>query len=464
MPVYDAGHMHETIEQSIEAGRAARRQVPRSSHAELEPSVGRPDPVALLADQNTSRVEWLVPIRHGRMSASPFAFYRGAARLMATDLARTASGGLEVQLGGDAHLSNFGAYASPGRRLVFDANDFDETRRGPWEWDLKRLAASVWIAAQHRGLPKATCKKVTDDVTLTYQRAMAGHAKQGFLDVWYEHVGVDEVRLEVGDQADLQSRVEKFERKARSKTSMQALKKMTVEVDGQRRIRADPPVLYPLRELPDDQDPDVLEAIVVEALERYKETLPDDRRWILERYHPVDFGLKVVGVGSVGTRCVIILMEGRSGDDPLFLQAKEANASVLEEHLGPSSYESHGRRVVEGQRMIQAESDIFLGWTVGREGRAYYLRQLRDWKGSVDLETAAPDGLQFYAGLCGRTLARGHARSGDPVAIASYIGTSDRFAKAITTFAERYAAQNAEDFAKFEQAIADGRLPVQREA
>jgi len=452
-----------TVESSIESGRAARRKVARTSHADFEPAAARPDPVALLADQNTSRLEWLVPIRHSRMRVSPFTFYRGAARIMATDLAASPHTELDVQLGGDAHLSNFGAYASPERQLVFDANDFDETLRGPCEWDLKRLAVSLMIAAQNNGMTRAVCRKVTSEVTTAYASAMAEHARQGQLEVWYDHITIDDVRSAVGTEADFQARLDRFEKRARSKTSLQALKKLTVEENGRRRIRSDPPVLYPLRALPDETDPDVLEATVITALDTYKETLADDRRWILERYHPVDFGLKVVGVGSVGTRCVIILLEGRTAGDPLFLQAKEATASVLEEHLGPSSYTNHGRRVVEGQRMVQAESDIFLGWTEAREGRHFYLRQLRDWKGSAEVENLDVKGLRFYAAMCGRTLARGHARSGDPVAISAYIGTSDRFAAAITAFSEKYALRNAEDFQRFEQAIADGHLATQAE-
>ncbi len=451
--------MRQSVAQSIEIGREARRHAPRSAHAEHVKAPDRSDPVALLAEQNTSRVDWLVPIRHSRMRVSPFTFFRGAARIMATDLAETPVSGIHVQLGGDAHLSNFGAYASPERRLVFDANDFDETLRGPWEWDLKRLAASVMIAGQHLELPKARCRKVTDEVTSAYHESMAGYAAHGLLEVWYDHMSIDEVRAAAGDRALLQQRLDRFERKARSKTSLQALEKLTVEEDGVRRIRADPPVLYPLRALPDEQDPDQLEAAVVEALEQYKTTLPDDRRWLLDHYHPVDFGLKVVGVGSVGTRCIIVLLEGRSSADPLFLQAKEAGPSVLEEHLGASPYDNHGRRVVEGQRMVQAESDIFLGWTAGREGRHFYIRQLRDWKGSAEIEGAeAAERLHFYASMCGRALARGHARSGDPVAISAYIGSGDRFATAITAFAESYARQNRDDFVQFQQAIDEGRL------
>lgn len=443
---------------SREVGRAARKAVPRSSLGDWVPSTHRPDPVALLEEQNRTRVDWLVPIRHGRMRSSPFAFYRGAARVMASDLTSTPVTGLTVQLVGDAHLANFGAYASPERHLVFDANDFDETLRGPWEWDLERLAASFFIAGRHVAMSKAVCRDVTREVVRAYREGMAGFAGRGILDVWYEHVRVEDLRATASD--DVARRIDRFIRRSQSKTSLQALDKLTVEVAGQRCIRSDPPVLFRLRDLAGELRPDELEEAMVEALDTYKSSLSDDRRWLLDRYRPVDFGLKVVGVGSVGTRCLIALMEDRSTGAPLFLQAKEATASVLEEHLDPSPYDNHGRRVVEGQRLVQAESDIFLGWTAGREGRHFYLRQLRDWKGSVDLDAATPELLRGYARLCGLTLARGHARSGDRVAIAAYVGRSGRLDDALVAFAEAYAAQNRDDHRAFCAAIDDGRLPV----
>lgn len=439
-------------------GRAARQAVPRSSHAAWAPPPGRPDPVALLDEQNRTRVDWLVPIRHRRMRASPFAFYRGAARVMAADLATTPVTGMTVQLGGDAHLANFGAYASPERQLVFDANDFDETLRGPWEWDLKRLATSVFIAGQHVEMTAAACRRATRDVVRTYRAAMAGYAERGLLDVWYDHVRVDDLRAGAGREGA--RRIDRFVRRSRSKTSLQALDKLTVEVDGRRRIRSDPPVLHRVRDLGQGQGADELEEAVFEAVAAYTTSLSDDRRSLLEAFRPVDAGLKVVGVGSVGTRCLIALLEDRSTGDPLFLQAKEATASVLEEHLDPSPYDNHGRRVVEGQRLVQAESDIFLGWTAGRGGRHFYVRQLRDWKGSVDLEVATPDLLRAYARLCGLTLARGHARSGDRRAIAAYVGRGRVLDDALVSFAEAYAAQNRADHEAFCAAIDDGRLPV----
>ncbi len=454
-----------SIESSVELGRAARRAAPRSSHGDWTPRAGRADPVALLEAQNESRVAWLVPVRHERMRVSPFAFYRGAAGIMASDLAGTPDSGLTVQVGGDAHLSNFGAYASPGRRLVFDANDFDETLRGPWEWDLKRLAASVVIAARHSDMSTAAAHRAAKQATRAYREAMAGFAEIGYLETWNQLVTVDDLRDTARlSQKELSRRLDRFERKAKSKTSQQAVGKLTETVDGRRQIRHDPPVLYPLRNVPFEYGPDEMEGAALEALEAYKATLNDDRHWLLDRYRVVDVGLKVVGVGSVGTRCIILLLEGRDEDDSFFLQAKEAQASVLAPHLGASPYENHGRRIVEGQRLAQAQSDIFLGWTEGRiEHHHFYVRQLRDWKGSIEVEELTPEQLTFYADFCGRTLARGHARSGDPVAISSYLGKSHTFGRAIAAFAAAYADQNLEDFHRFEAAIDSGRLEVAAE-
>jgi uncharacterized protein (DUF2252 family) len=452
---------NQSVAERVEIGRSARGATPRSSHGGWKPAADRPDPVALLEEQNKTRLPWLVPLRHARMRVSPFTFYRGTSKIMAADLAPTPVSGLEVQVGGDAHLSNFGAYASPERKLVFDANDFDETLRGPWEWDLKRLATSFLIAGQDLGFSRKDCRKAAAHSVCSYREAMAQFSAMAFLDLWYDHVDVDDLRSASGmDSAELERRVTRFQRRAESKTSLQALQKLTVEVDGRRQIRSDPPVLVPLRDLPAGYDPEALERVARQALEAYKTTLPDDRHWLLDRYSLVDIGLKVVGVGSVGTRCLIVLLEGRDGGDPLFLQAKEAGRSVLEDHLGSSPFNNHGRRVVEGQRMIQAQSDIFLGWTQGKGGFHFYLRQLRDWKGSVEVESATPNQLRFYARLCGYTMARGHARSGDPVAIRSYLGRSDSMDRAITSFAEGYAEQNRQDYEQFVQAIEDDRLEV----
>jgi len=450
---------HIGVDERAAIGRHARTRVPRSSHADLSGQESRPDPVGILERQNEQRVPWLVPLRHSRMRVSPFTFYRGAAGIMAADLAGTPVSGLQVQLGGDAHLSNFGAYASPSRELVFDANDFDETLPGPWEWDVKRLAASFVIGGQALGFSKSVIRAITARAVASYRTAMAEHAKMGFLELWYRHLTIEEVR-ELGgiDHAEMAMRIDRFAKKARSHDSLEARDKLAEEVDGRWRIRSDPPVLFPLRDLPKEYDAAALETATIEAFERYKLTLSDDRRKLLNRFTPVDVGAKVVGVGSVGTRCLIMLLEGRDRDDPLFLQVKEAGASVLEAHLGESEYATHGRRVVEGQRLTQAESDIFLGWTEGGpEERHYYVRQLRDWKGSV-ATAGTPKQAGFYAQVCGMTLARGHARSGDAASIAAYLGKSDVFDYAVVAFGEHYAVQNLQDYDAFQQAIHDGRL------
>ena len=450
---------HHTLQERHDIGREARRRVPRSSHGSWEPAAGRRDPVTLLEEQNATRVPWLVPVRHARMRVSPFTFYRGTARIMAADLAATPTSGLQVQLGGDAHLSNFGAYASPERELVFDANDFDETLPGPFEWDVKRLAASFTVAGQHLGLDRAAVRKATATAARAYREAMAEYAPMGYLDVWYDQFTVGDLQAANHiNAAEMAKRVERFSSKARKKTSLQALEKLTEVVDGRHRIKSQPPLLVPFRELPDEASPAELEEVVRRGFEEYRETLPANRRVLLDRFTPVDMALKVVGVGSVGTRCFNMLQQGRDTEDPLFLQIKEAGPSVLEEHLGASVYPNSGQRVVEGQQLAQAQSDIFLGWTEAREGRQFYVRQLRDWKGTVETEGATPNQLEFYARLCGRTLARGHARSGDPAAISGYLGKGDAFDKAITDFSEAYAAQNLRDFNEFVAAIDSGRL------
>jgi len=461
-----AGHFAEHRLKSgadrAEIGHDARKRTPRSSHADWTPPAGRRDPVTLLEEQNATRVPWLVPIRHARMSVSAFTFFRGAARIMAADLASTPTSALDVQVGGDAHLSNFGAYASPSRELDFDQNDFDETLPGPWEWDVKRLAASFYVAATEIGLSRSKARDATSAAVKSYRTAMARFGASGYLDLWYEHTTVANAAAEAGvDSNALDKRLAGFERRARSKTNLQALAKLAEDVDGQYRLRSQVPVLVPLRDLPAEYDADAVGAAALDGFARYKGTLPDDRHALLDRYTPLDVALKVVGVGSVGTICLVMLLEGRDRDDPLFLQIKEAPSSVLEEFLAPSAYANHGRRVVEGQRLIQAQSDIFLGWTEGSiEHRHFYVRQLRDWKGSVEVSGATSENLQFYAQLCGMTLARGHARSGDAVAIAHYMGKSDTFDRAITDFSEAYERQNRDDYAAFLAAIESGRLPV----
>ena len=364
-----------TVEERTEYGRSLRRSSPRSAHGDWVPSPDRRDPVTLLEEQNATRVPWLVPIRHARMSVSPFTFYRGAARIMAADLADTPVSGLDVQLGGDAHLSNFGAYASPERRLVFDQNDFDETLPGPWEWDLKRLAASFVVAGQFHGHPAAATRSVAAEVVRSYRGSMGRFADEGYLSLWYDYVDIDDIGANSGMPAkELNKRLARFRKKATRKTSQQALEKLAEVVDGKWRIRHEPPVLFPLDRLPGNEDRDALRAAVDHELATYRDTLDDARRALLERYEVVDVGVKVVGVGSVGTRCLIALLRGRDDHDPLFLQIKEAGPSVLAEYLAPSRYDHQGQRVVEGQRLVQATSDIFLGWTTGELGRHRLLR------------------------------------------------------------------------------------------
>jgi uncharacterized protein (DUF2252 family) len=458
-----------SITMRTEAGRAAREAAPRSSHAMWDPPADRPDPVALLEEQNASRVPWLVPIRHARMSVSPFTFFRGSARIMASDLACTPRSGLQVQLGGDAHLSNFGAYASPERRLVFDQNDFDETLPGPFEWDLKRLVASFVVAGQFHGHPEATNDALVAGVVQSYRTWMREFARMGNLDLWYRHVGVEDLADGARGMTpkELDRRLDRFRKRATRRTNQQALDKLAEVVDGRWRLRDDPPVMYPLAHLPGNEDPDEVRTAVVHALDTYKQTLDDARHALLDRYELIDAAVKVVGVGSVGTRCLIALLRGRDNSDPLFLQVKEAGPSVLEEHLAPSRYEHHGRRVVEGQRAVQASSDIFLGWTTGQAaGVHFYVRQLRDWKGSVDIEAegTTPEQLAFYASLCGMMLARGHARSGDAVTIDAYLGSGPKLDAALVEFARAYAAQNLVDYERFRQAIRDGRLECSADA
>ena len=461
-PAALAEHRRTTIAERAEVGRTARRVVSRSSHAGWTPGSGRRDPVRLLEEQNATRVPWLVPLRHARMRVSPFTFYRGTARIMAADLATTETSGLAVQLGGDAHLSNFGAYASPSRQLVFDQNDFDETLPGPWEWDVKRFATSFLIAARDLEFDTKTARALTSASVRAYRSAMREYAGEGYLDLWHEHTTTADVGATGGtDSRGLAKRLARFERRARSKTSLQALAKLAEDVDGRYRIRSQPPVLVPLRDLPAEYDVAAIEASALAGFEAYKHTLSDDRRALVDRYVPLDLAIKVVGVGSVGTYSLALLLEGRDRDDPLFLQIKEAGPSVLEEFVAPSVYANHGRRVVEGQRLIQAESDICLGWTEGDlEHRHFYVRQLRDWKGSVEIAGATPNQLEFYAQLCGRVLARGHARSGDPVVLTAYMGKGDAFDRAITEFAAAYEVQNRADYDEFLAAIGDGRLPV----
>jgi uncharacterized protein (DUF2252 family) len=466
---------HLSVDERRASGKEARNRTPPESHAGWAPAGDRPDPVALLQEQDATREPDLVPVRHGRMLVSPFTFYRGAAKIMAADLDGTPTAGLNVQLCGDAHLSNFGVFASPERRLLFDLNDFDETLPGPFEYDVKRMAASFTIAARNNGLAKADTKAATLASVAAYREAMASFAQMGTLGIWYAHLAEDELMQGVRSAAAEASKTkkerkaakraektaEKTRQKAHTRDSLQALSKLAERVDGQYRIVSQPPIVVPMRDLHTTYglSPDQVEQGLREQFRAYRATLRDDQRQLLERFRFVDLARKVVGVGSVGTRAFIVLLQGRDQGDPLFLQVKEATRSVLEDHLPKSRYRQHGERVVQGQRMMQAASDIFLGWTKGLDvTRHFYWRQLRDMKGSAEVEAMTPLGLGFYAGVCGWTLARAHARSGDPVAIAEYLGDSDQFDRSITDFAKRYADQNERDYQAFAEAIRSGRL------
>src|SRR5262245_29098651 len=449
-------------------GKAARADVPRTSHGEWEPPPHRPDPVELLEEQAEARVPELVPIRYGRMLVSPFTFFRGAAYLMASDLAGSPRTGLHAQLCGDAHLSNFGVFAAPDRRLVFSINDFDETLPGPFEWDVKRLVASFAVAGRDRGFDDKTRARISATVSASYRSAMQELSSMRNLDLWYSRIDVDDLvrQAESFATAAQQKRAEKNLAKTRTKDSLAAFSKLTQLVAGEPRIVSNPPLIETIDDLAGpDEAPRVHEA--VRALVRsYRRTLAGARRRLVERYRYVDAARKVVGVGSVGARAWIVLMLGRDNDDPLFLQAKEAGASVLEPFAGKSEYANHGQRVVEGQRLMQASSDIMLGWlrTPGFDGveRDFYLRQLWDAKGSAIVEAMDPKSMMFYAQVCGSTLAKAHARSGDAVAIASYLGSGDAFDRAMSVFAESYADQNERDYAALEQAIASGRVQATR--
>ncbi len=459
---------HLTRAERISLGKTAREATPRSAHAEIEFPEPR-DPVALLEEQATSRVPELVPIRYGRMLASPFAFYRGGALIMAADLASTPSSGLRVQLCGDAHLSNFGVFGSPERNLVFDMNDFDETASGPWEWDVKRLAASFAVGGRENGFVEKERRAVVLETARAYREAMAAFAQMRNLDVWYAHLSVEQAMTEFTAGVD-PKRLKKGRaviEKSRTKDSMHAFEKLTHLVDGEPRIISDPPLIVPIDDLvPAETEREALEEEMRNLIRSYRRTLETDRRHLLEEFRFVDLARKVVGVGSVGTRAWIALMLGADEQDPLFLQVKEAQPSVLERFLGKSEYSNCGQRVVAGQRLMQAVSDIFLGWQHVRAGldgleRDFYIRQLKDWKGSFAFETALPPGAAAYGRACGWTLARAHARSGDRVAIASYLGKSDVFDQAMATFAETYADQNERDYEALQTAVDQGRIQAE---
>ncbi len=444
-------------------GRVARVENPRAELSIWKPAADRADPVALLTSQETSRVQELVPVRHMRMAASAFTFYRGAALVMAADLADLPRSGLDVQLCGDAHLSNFGLFAAPDRSVIFDVNDFDETNPGPFDWDVKRLATSFILAARDNGLSSEVGRAAADAAAASYRQSMDDFAGKREIEIWYDRVDVDRLVAALRElpggkgkpakrDAEAEARIHGAAAKARLRDAWSAIEKITEVVDGQRRFRDQPPLLTRL-----DIAPDAAGQINT-LFREYRATLQDDRQELLKRYEIIDMGHKVVGVGSVGLLAFVLLLRGRDEDDLMVLQVKQAQASVLEAYTRKSAYSKHGHRVVAGQRLMQAASDSFLGWIDGPGGRSFYVRQLRDMKWSPDPATLNKRRIGRYAGLCGHALARAHARSGDAIAISAYVGTGKAFDKAITEFAESYADQTERDFAAFTTAIADGRL------
>jgi uncharacterized protein (DUF2252 family) len=449
-------------------GRAARADTPRSAHGDWEPAGDRPDPVETLTAQGATRVQELLPIRYGRMLGSPFAFFRGAAAIMGADLAATPATGLTVQLCGDAHIANFGGFAAPDRRMVFDLNDFDETLPGPWEWDVKRLAASVEIAGRDREQSPERRADAVRGAVREYRIALRMFAEQGNLDVWYARMDLQGLQDRYGADVGAvdNARVDRAIAKAQRKNSLRALTKLTHQVGGRLRFISNPPLLVPVEDLlPADRAHEEVD-LVGSLIGSYAQSLADDRRHLLESYRYVHLARKVVGVGSVGTRAWVVLLEGRDGNDPLVLQAKEAGPSVLEPYAGASAYECHGERVVAGQRLMQAASDIFLGWdtVTGVDGRTrdYYVRQLWDGKLSGDIATMTEHGFAAYVRSCGWSLARAHARGGDRHAIAAYLGSGSSFDKAMVRFAAAYADQNERDFQALADAVEQGRVDAER--
>ncbi len=459
----ETGLQKSTIQEQVARGKERRKLVPRRAHGTWTAPPDRADPIGLLRAQDTDRMEDLVPIRWGRMSMSPFTFYRGAAALMASDLAAQPRTGLHVQLCGDAHLSNFGLYGSPERSLIFDVNDFDETLPGPFEWDVKRLAASFVIAARNSGFDEETARTAALAAARSYRQHMATYTEMRELDVWYSRVAADDLLRLVktttlggsGVRDKAYSKLETGLDKTRTRDHLHAASRLTEVVGGTRRFVEQPPLIMHFEEL--SRAIDVRELFV-----QYTETLTDDRRALVSRFDLLDVARKVVGVGSVGTRCFIVLMAGRDENDPLILQVKQANRSVLEPYLGESEFDHSGHRVVAGQRLTQAASDIFLGWMTGQPaGRHFYWRQLRDMKGSIEVESLKPMGLELYAEICGWALARGHARSGQRSAINAYLGNADRFDQAIADFAHSYADQTEKDYEALQKAIKNGTVPVE---
>ena len=467
----DVSEVVSAIERLPRATRTAwaksqRATVPLTSHEEWTPAADR-NPIALLEQQAESRIPELVPIRHGRMLASPFSYFRGAALPMAADLAESPTSGITVQLCGDAHLSNFGFFGSPERHLVFDVNDFDETSTGPWEWDVKRLAASFEIAARENGFTSKQRSVITRRATRSYRQAMRAFANQSMLEVWYAHLDIDALLPEYQSLLDPKRTpaVWRAIAKARAHDSVEAFTKLTEIVDGEPRIVHNPPLVVPVEHFVNQTDASLAMSVLQTVITEYFDTLLPERRYLMSQYRFVHFARKVVGVGSVGTEAWIALLLDDDNKAPLFLQVKEAQASVLEPFTSPSPFACHGERVVVGQRLMQSASDIFLGWERARGyggiERDYYFRQLRDWKGSADIAGMTPEGMDLWARMCGWTLARAHARSGDRIGISSYLGKSDQFDDAVAAFATAYADQNERDYTALQAAVASGRLTAE---
>ena len=444
-----------TVAEREAVGKAARQRRPRTSFSEWSPAADRPDPVELLAQQETMRVQALLPLRHERMSASAFAFYRGGAAIMANDLGPGINSGLVTQLCGDAHLSNFGVFAAPDRSLVFDINDFDETHPGPFEWDVLRLSTSFVLAGRDINLPADVVEAAAAAVGNAYRTQIAAYAAMADIDVWYQRISVDVIEQMAKELGVARAKqIQRAESKARARTAWAAIEKLTTVVDGQRRFQNLPPLLMPMPF--GDQVRDIVEQLV----QQYRLTVPHDRKQLLLKYHVIDMAHKVVGVGSVGLLAFVMLLQGRDENDLMVLQAKQAVRSVLEPFTAPSQYPMAGERVVAGQQLMQATSDIFLGWVRGNAGRDFYLRQLRDMKYSLDPATFTPELLRNYAILCGRTLARAHARAGDAVEISAYLGTSTKFDNGVRDFSLAYADQVERDYAAYKAAIASGAVPL----
>lgn len=449
---------HRSRSERRAEGRALRGGIARTSHGAWKAPPDRADPIELLERTNASRVAELVPIRYGRMLVSPFTYLRGSPGVMASDFASTPTTGIEVQICGDAHLLNFGLFASPERNLLFDVNDFDETLPGPWEWDVKRLAVSMVVAGRDRGFTEDQCTQSARTAVQSYREHIREYSAMGNLEVWYSRVEAEAILARIDKTR--RAKVEKIMDKARRRTSATALPKLTEMVDGQRRIIDNPPLIEHVGGAMGGGVVNDLEAGIA-LVDRYLDTLADDRRQLVARYRFVDVARKVVGVGSVGTRCSVVLLLGADGKDPLFLQVKEAQESVLEPYWGRSRFRNHAKRVVVGQRLMQAAGDIFLGWTTDGNGHDYYFRQLRDMKGSVDVSMMAPEGLGLYGGLCGWALARAHARSGDVTGIAGYLGGGAAFDESVASFARAYADQNERDYERLRKAVRKGRITAE---